>query len=187
MIQALFLVLAMLIATTGSALSEAHFYGKPFALTFGDNGRDMTLQADMGFIDASNNNWSVKAPFTTDGASIPQVAWSFIGGPFDGPYRDAAIVHDYYCIHRNKPWRAVHRMFYEASIVAGTDPVKAKVMYAAVYFAGPRWGELGGATRGPGGAVSEEEQRARLNELQNWIEANQPSLKQIESRVDSKN
>jgi len=30
-------------------------------------------------------------------------------------------------------------MFYDAMMVNGTNPTKAKIMFAAVYLAGPRW------------------------------------------------
>src|ERR1041385_4295059 len=49
-----------------------------------------------------------------DGASIPQPLWSFMGGPYEGKYLAASVVHDYYCSTRLEPWRDVHRMFYEA-------------------------------------------------------------------------
>ena len=32
-----------------------------------------------------------------DGASIPSVFWSIIGAPYTGKYRDASVIHDYYC------------------------------------------------------------------------------------------
>jgi len=32
-------------------------------------------------------------------------------------------------------------MFYEACLAGGTDPQLAKLMYAAVYLFGPKWGD----------------------------------------------
>ncbi len=37
----------------------------------------------------------VPAGFVSDGASIPKIAWSIVGGPWTGKYRNAAVVHDY--------------------------------------------------------------------------------------------
>lgn len=185
MLRALVLSIVISVMWTSPLRADAHFYGRPFSFKWDDpKSREMTLLSDMGFVDAAGQDWAVKAPFSTDGASIPRAAWTIIGGPFEGPHRDAAIVHDYYCVHRVMPWRKVHRMFYEASLNAGTDIITAKVMYAAVYLAGPRWGELGGQTRGPGAAASESEQGAHLKEIQNWIINEQPSLEQIDSRLD---
>jgi Protein of unknown function (DUF1353) len=67
--------------------------------------------------------------------------WSVIGSPFTGKYRDASVIHDYYCDIRARPWPSVHRVFYDAMIVSGVSVSRAKLMYAAVYFAGPRWSE----------------------------------------------
>lgn len=34
--------------------------------------------------------------YTVDGASIPRIFWSFIGGPFSGNHLKASVIHDYY-------------------------------------------------------------------------------------------
>jgi Protein of unknown function (DUF1353) len=39
----------------------------------------------------------VPAGAIVGGASIPQVFWSIIGGPFEDKYREASVIHDYYC------------------------------------------------------------------------------------------
>ena len=37
-----------------------------------------------------------------DGASIPRLAWSIIGAPFDPQYCLAACIHDWYCEHSHE-------------------------------------------------------------------------------------
>lgn len=37
----------------------------------------------------------VPAGFVCDGASIPRVFWSIVGGPFSADHMTAAVVHDY--------------------------------------------------------------------------------------------
>jgi hypothetical protein len=101
----------------------------------------MRLVAPFGFLDKRAKSWSVPIGTKVDGASIPQALWSLVGGPFEGKYRDASVIHDYYCDVRLEPWRDVHRLFYEAMLVSGVSESRAKVMYAAVYFGGPRWSE----------------------------------------------
>jgi hypothetical protein len=59
----------------------------------------------------------------------------------EGEYRDASIVHDWYCDLRSRSWKSVHRMFYEAMLASGVGLARAKIMYAGVYFGGPRWSE----------------------------------------------
>jgi len=55
-------------------------------------------------------------------------------------YRNASITHDVECVKKKTEWQAVHRMFYEAMRCAKVPEYKAKIMYAAVYQCGPRWG-----------------------------------------------
>jgi hypothetical protein len=64
-----------------------------------------------------------------------------LGGPFDGKYRNASVIHDWFCDRRSAPWERVHRVFYEAMLASGVEPYKAKLMYLAVYYQGPRWTE----------------------------------------------
>ncbi len=103
------------------------------------DGRLMQVQNKFGFRDAGQMDWPVPVGTQVDGASIPWPLWSFVGGPYEGKYRDASVVHDYYCDVRIRPWRDVHRTFHDAMIVSGTHPRQAKLMYLAVYYCGPRW------------------------------------------------
>jgi hypothetical protein len=84
-----------------------------------------------------------------DGASIPKFAWSIIGGPFEGKYRDASVIHDVACVARSAPWEYVHLVFYYAMLASGVDKTTAKIMYAAVYHFGPRWDPLTAAGTSP--------------------------------------
>jgi hypothetical protein len=74
-----------------------------------------------------------------DGASIPRRLWALIGGPFEGRYRKASVVHDVECQTKANRWRDVHLMFHSAMLCDGVHPLKAKIMYGAVYHFGPRW------------------------------------------------
>jgi hypothetical protein len=106
------------------------------------DGRKAKLLKNFTYIDYHNIRWTAPVGEEVDGASIPQVFWSIIGGPFEGKYRYASVVHDRYCHHHGgKRWQDVHRMFYEACLAGGTDEVLAKTMYAAVYHFGPRWSD----------------------------------------------
>jgi len=93
----------------------------------------------FGYKDSSGKDWDVPSGEISDGASIPWQLWSFVGGPFSGPYRNAAVVHDYYCAIRTRPFQEVHKMFYEASLKAGTGKTTAKLMYMAILADGPKW------------------------------------------------
>jgi hypothetical protein len=103
------------------------------------DGRKMRLLADFGYWDPNEVKWTALTGSVVDGASIPQFAWSLIGGPFEGKYRDASVIHDVACDEKSRPWDAVHLVFYEAMLTSGVKTVLAKIMYAAVYHFGPRW------------------------------------------------
>jgi hypothetical protein len=139
---------------------------------------------------------------TTDGASIPGWAQPIIGDPFDEAYLKAAVVHDHYCYEENqvRSWRETHRMFYDALTDLKVGRVKAKIMYYAVYLAGPKWiklkpGQNCGQNcinnvsptglRWEGDQFGTPEFNAKLAEMKALIEANpEMSLEDIEKRAE---
>jgi hypothetical protein len=104
-----------------------------------DDGRTMTLEQPFAYVDPRGDRWPAAAGTVVDGASIPRAFWSLVGGPFSGRFRNASVVHDSACHARDRPWPAVHRMFYEACRCGGVAAVQAKTMYYAVHHFGPRW------------------------------------------------
>lgn len=106
------------------------------------DGRRFSLGHDFDFIDPSGQAWHVPLGFITDGASIPMPFWSVIGGPYEGLYREAAVVHDAGCCAQTVPWQDVHHMFYNAMRCSGVSWSKAKTMFFAVWVGGPRWTTL---------------------------------------------
>lgn len=101
--------------------------------------REMKLLEPFAFKGPDCKVWPVPKDAIVDGASIPKVFWSLIGGPFEGRYRDASVVHDYYCKVRTEPWEEVHEMFYHAMLANGVDSSKAGAMFYAVRWFGPKW------------------------------------------------
>jgi len=118
--------------------AEARFSGR-VAAAWDDDGRNMTLLEDFAYVDANGIKWSAPEGSVVNGASIPRPFWSLIGGPFEGKYRNASVVHDVYCVTRSCSWQDTHRMFYQACRTAGVGLVKSKTMYYAIYHFGPRW------------------------------------------------
>lgn len=170
----------------------------------------------LEFVDAGRRSWIAPPKTLTDGASIPQIFVSIIGNPTSREFANAAAVHDAYCGVGNEDgprfhkadWRDVHRMFYDALRVGGTPEGKAKVMYAAVYIGGPRWGWVppeedgdaaaAGAGRGAGASNGAAKRRARANtgipvrtmrhilrRTMRMIGAGDPSLPEIEVFADA--
>ena len=134
-------LLGVLVLLTTEAVGQefGKFVGNP-QTEWDPDGRRMFLLDDFVYVDPAAQKWIASKGSRIDGASIPQVFWSLIGGPFEGQYRNASVVHDTECQEPHKhDWRDVHRMFYLASRAGGIGAVKAKVMFAAVYHFGPRW------------------------------------------------
>lgn len=144
--QRLFLLgMIVLLVLLGIGHAQAQLrpeYGSflgPLDLRMSGNGRDASLLAAFVYIDPQGKKWEAPQGITVNGASIPQPLWSLIGSPWTGRYREASVVHDYFCDKRNESWRGVHKMFYRAMLANGVEALQAKLMYATVYRFGPRW------------------------------------------------
>lgn len=182
------LVIALAIIPAWSLADSGAFIGK-VAVEWTDDpsspDRAMKLLESFEFVDENGTRWPVPAGVQIDGASIPKVFWTIIGPPFVGDYRRASVVYDYYCAVRSRPWREVHRMFYDASRAGGVDTALAKIMYAAVYAGGPRWEtiQLGGETKTVSVSPPPYTQ-SELEELNSWINKHNPTLTEIEARLN---
>src|SRR5262245_9868830 len=173
--------------------SFGYFLGSPkveFVTRGEGRGRDMRLLEDFTYVDAAGANWTAKKGHVTDGASIPWIFWGVVGGPFEGSYRDAAIIHDWFCDSKDKPWQDVHRMFYYASRAARVGEIQSKILYAAVVFGGPRWGKgRSGCFAGchaPSGqdivVIKPQVTEAEAREVAAWIRSGNPNLDEIFQR-----
>ncbi|WP_197443316.1 DUF1353 domain-containing protein [Lignipirellula cremea] len=124
--------------TAASLEAMGRFEGDVIA-SWDADGRNMTLREAFAFVDSKERRWLAPAGSVVNGASIPAAFWTVIGGPFEGKYRNASVVHDVGCEEMTQTWEDVHRMFYEACRSGGVDENTAKVLYYAVYHFGPRW------------------------------------------------
>lgn len=127
------------IDTVSGTTAFGRFFPNQPLVRFEEDGRLMTTQSDFAFSDPANKVWLAPAESVIDGASIPRSFWTIIGGPFEGPYRNASILHDVACDQRKERSEDVHRMFYFACRCGGVDERKAKMMYFAVARFGPQW------------------------------------------------
>ena len=140
------LLLAIGLATaTPAAGQKPHFEGTVVAQWLENPDgpdREMLLLAPFAFVDADGTRWDVPEGTKVNGASIPQILWGPFGSPFVGDYRNASVVHDYYCLAQTRPPADVHRMFYRALRTSGVSKITAKLFYAAVYYLGLDWTHL---------------------------------------------
>jgi hypothetical protein len=126
---------------TPTQAGQAHYQGQLLLQPLPD-GRLMRLGEPFAYLDASGQVWNVPAQAVVDGASIPRVLWPFVGGPWEGLYREASAIHDWFCAVRVMPWKQTHRMFYEAMLTSNVSAEQARLMFLAVWYAGPTWDDL---------------------------------------------
>lgn len=163
-----------------SAEAAGQFIGDLNLLQLSD-GETFEVRSRFVYVDASGQRWPVPQGSRTDCASVPRAAWS-IFPPCRGKHLKAAVVHDYYCDTRRKPWNAVHRMFYDALRAAGVGDLAAKTMYAAVYYFGPRWDEAGTSVDPPR-KRSTIFQKHTIEHFRHWIKTENPPLNEIEQKL----
>lgn len=144
------------------------------------DGRNMQLEKPFTYVDPTGKRWEVPAGAVTDGASIPSVLWTCCP-PFTGKYRAAAVVHDYYCQTKSRPWRDVHKVFYHAMLAGGVTGKQAKVMFGAVYQFGPRWGADSRKLRPQ---VHVKEQQKSVKALEALVEKSNPSIEELMRQID---
>jgi hypothetical protein len=154
--------------------------------------RRMVLLEDFSYIDPKGTKWTAPKGSITDGASIPRPLWSLVGGPFEGQYREAAVIHDYFCETRTAPHQDVHRIFYYATRAAGVSEFYSKVLYSGVVWGGPKWSTGPSNCTGRCHGAIEQSQatsesapltEADVHSLENWIRSKDPNLEEIDDYV----
>jgi hypothetical protein len=119
-----------------------------------------------------------------------------MGGPFEGRYRNASVLHDVSYDQKQLPPQDCDRMFYNAMRCIGVSAVEAKTIYYALLRFGRHWRfsvkrakpvKVGGkivARAEPvyprAVAVSPEE----IQSTRDWIRDTAPTVEQIEQRAE---
>jgi hypothetical protein len=184
-------------STAGATPSNpwGYYTGEP-ETRWNPDGRSMTLLSELRYTDPYGLVWVAPAGSTVDGASIPRSLWSVMGGPFEGKYRNASVLHDAAYDQRNRPWQDCDRMLYNAMRCSGVGAVEAKTMFYALYRFGHHWKfsiKRAKAVKFGGKMVARAEEIPRaipvneneVNDARDWIRSAQPSLEQIEQRADA--
>lgn len=196
------------IAVTGTNVFKSNVIAEFLApKKANDTYRDIKLVQPFGYIDPRGLHWDVPVGYITNGASIPASLWSIVGGPFDGPYRDAAVLHDYYCEAKTRSSDDTHKMYYEAARARGTSENIAQTMYMGLVFGGPTWQLTAPVRRGgfdmllaqnttnqagapitvdPGltNKAATPEQLKAVEEMKQWIAREKPTIEQIRKRAE---
>ncbi|MDQ6938652.1 MAG: DUF1353 domain-containing protein [Verrucomicrobiota bacterium] len=158
------------------------FYSGPIETRWEDDGRTMVLLNELRYTDPYGVVWIAPPGSKVDGASIPRAFWGMIGGPFEGKYRNASVLHDVAYDRQDRSPEQVDLMFYNAMRCSGVGVVTAKTMYYALVRHGRHWKyHQGPAEANPtrASAVSP----ADIDEIQEWVRSNDPDLNQIRARA----
>jgi hypothetical protein len=168
-----------------------YYNGEPVT-KWNPDGRTMTLLTELRYTDPNGVVWVAPIGSQVDGASIPRYLWSIMGGPFEGKYRNASVLHDVAYGERKRPWQDCDRMFYNAMRCSGVSVTEAKTMYYALYRFGNHWKfpiKRGKPVKVGGTMVVRAIPRAvpanEINEARDWIRSANPPLEQIEQRADA--
>ena len=97
------------------------------------------IENEFRFRDPNGLLWATPAGSKVDGASIPTAFWSVIGGPFEGAYINASVIHDHYCRTKERTAHDTHRNFYYGMRALQVPEWKATLMHWAVSTFGPSW------------------------------------------------
>ena len=160
------------------------------------DGRTMTLLSELRYTDPDGIVWVAPAGSIVDGASIPRSLWSIMGGPFEGRYRNASVLHDVAYGQHKRPWQDCDRMFYNAMRCSGVSAVEAKTMFYALCRFGHHWKfpiKRAKPVKFEGTMVARGEEIPRaipvneneLGDAREWIRRAEPSLQEIEQRADA--
>jgi Protein of unknown function (DUF1353) len=160
-----------------------------------NDGRNMVLLSDLRYTDPNGQVWVAPAGSEVDGASIPRSLWSIMGGPFEGKYRNASVLHDVAYEKHDRPWQDCDRMFYNAMRCSGVGAVEAGTMYYALCRFGHHWKfpiKKAKPVKPSDLAVSiEKYPRAlpvngdQINAARDWIRSAEPNPDEIEQRANA--
>ena len=153
-----------------------------------NDGRSMTLLSELRYTDPDGVVWIAPAGSQVDGASIPRSLWSIMGGPFEGRYRNASVLHDVAYDQHNKPWQVCDRMFYNAMRCSGVSAVEAGTMYYALRKFGHHWKAPKAEPVKVGEEIvarAEPVNQGDIKATRDWIRNSDPSLQQIDQRADT--
>jgi len=183
------------IARTAQSNPWGYYTGEP-ETRWNSDGRTMTLLSELRYTDPHGLVWVAPAGATVDGASIPRSLWAIMGGPFEGRYRNASVLHDVAYGQHKRPWQDCDQMFYNAMRCSGVSAVEAKTMFYALCRFGHHWKfpiKRAKPVKFEGTMVARGEEIPRaipvneneLNDTRDWIRRAEPSLEEIEQRADA--
>lgn len=120
-------------------------------------GKDcFALEDDYSFKLGALEVW-IPAGFSWNGASIPKLLWSIMGGRYEPETAQASLEHDWFYLFHGVSRAQADQHFLDRCLEMGEPRFKAKAMYAALrLFGGSHWN-------------SSEEDKKQIAEIQKMI------------------
>ena len=108
-----------------------------------DDNEHLIIVNDFTIRDKRGVYWTTPAGFVTDGASVPKWLRPIIGDPFKGKTLEAAVIHDVYCVNKERSQKDTHRIFRDLCEDNGVSSIRAWVMWSAIRayqrIKNPKW------------------------------------------------
>ena len=169
-------------AKVARASGWGHFSG-PVETRWENDGVTMVLLNELRYTDPYGQVWVAPAGSKVNGASIPRAFWSIIGGPFEGKYRNASVLHDVAYEQQKVPPHEADLMFYNAMRCAGVGATTAKTMYYVLLRHGRHWKHRQALPSDQPSSRPSAVSPGDVDEIQKWIRANDPNLDEIQARA----
>jgi hypothetical protein len=159
------------------------FFSGPVETRWENDGVTMVLLNELRYTDPYGEVWIAPAGSKVNGASIPRAFWTIMGGPFEGKYRNASVLHDVAYDEQKVSPEAADLMFYNAMRCSGVGAVKAKTMYYSLRRHGRHWKHRQALPAGDPTARPTAVPPREIGEIEQWVKQNDPSLEQIDARA----
>ncbi|HSH39313.1 MAG TPA: DUF1353 domain-containing protein [Chthoniobacterales bacterium] len=169
-------------AKVARASGWGHFSG-PVETRWENDGVTMVLLNELRYTDPYGQVWVAPVGSKVNGASIPRAFWSIIGGPFEGKYRNASVLHDVAYEEQKVSPQEADLMFYNAMRCAGVGATTAKTMYYVLLRHGRHWKHRQALPSNQPPNRPSAVAPADIDEIQKWIRANDPKLDEIQARA----
>jgi hypothetical protein len=178
-------------ALPSAAAEESRFIGRVVVelLDSVEFDHKLRLAEDFGFQDPDGKLWLARKDGILEGCSLPPEVRALLAP--EAGLRKAIVVHDYFCREKSEPWRQTHRMLYHANLAEQMTRPEAKVLHMAMHAGGWRWETKQSScfrTCHQGARVlawKPVSEPGDMRPLIDWIWQQDPSLEEIEARVDS--
>lgn len=147
------------------------------------------LMENFAYRDSKGKVWQAERDQVFDGAGFPPLFRDVIGSPLESAHPKSGIVYEAMTQKMRDNWEGSRRMFLEAAIAEGVEPVEAKVMYFLLGVQGSRWetpdSRCFGSCHVPGKPLYWRPvvKEPRVVRLVDWVRKTNPPIEDIDRAI----